>query len=214
LINTVGAKNVAVACRRLDRRLVHLSTEYVFSGDKDGIYSEDDPTDASDWYGHTKALGETQCQEAMENVLVLRLATPFQAHSDRKLDMARRILTRLQGGHPVSMFSDTTITPTWTDDVARALRALLAQDSRGIYQTVGASSLSPFAFALAIAHEFRLPPELVQASTLDDYLLHNRRPYARNLAISNSKLQRETGLNTTACAHALHAVHRQMEAEQ
>lgn len=214
LVNAVGAMNAANACRKLDRRLVHLSTEYVFSGDKSDPYTEDDPTDTSDWYGKTKALGEALCQEATEDLVIIRLATPFQAQSDRKLDIARKILARLTKGDPVSMFADTVITPTWTDDIATALQALLKWSSRGIYHVAGATSLSPYAFAIAIANEFQLPQELVQPSTLDDYLLQNKRPYARNLAVSINKLQRDTDIRTLSCADALHAVRCQMETPQ
>lgn len=209
-VNALGAGNVAAACAANDKKLVHLSTEYVFNGEQDRPYTEEDPADAVDWYGITKAMGEALCLQSAPGALVIRLATPFQSASPTKLDIARKILARLQSGRSATMFTDTVITPTWTDDIARGIDALLRKGSSGLYHVVGSTPLSPHDFAIAVADEFGLSRSLVIPTTLGDHLAKDARPYAKRLDISHDKLRRETGLTTSTCTEALRAVHSQM----
>ena len=209
-VNATGAGHVASACEENNKKLVHLSTEYVFNGERDGPYTEDDPTDAVDWYGITKAKGESLCLQNSSDALIIRLATPFQSASPVKLDIARKILAKLHSGQPATMFTDTIVTPTWTDDIARGIDALLRGEKSGLYHVVGSTPLSPFEFATAVAEEFGLSRDLVIPTTLDEYLTQGTRPYARWLNISPDKLRRETGLTTSTCSDALRAIHRQM----
>jgi dTDP-4-dehydrorhamnose reductase len=128
-VNGGGAANVAAA----GVRVIHLSTDYVFSGDAPGEYREDDPTGPLGAYGRSKLAGERAVLARPGN-LVVRTAWVY----GEGRNFIRSILGAERAGKHLRVVSDQRGRPTWAGDVARAIAFLAGRDDAGILHVTGA----------------------------------------------------------------------------
>lgn len=128
-VNANGAVNVAAA----GVRVIHLSTDYVFSGDADGEYGEDDPTGPLGAYGRSKLAGERAVLARPGN-LVVRTAWVY----GEGRNFIRSILGAERAGKHLRVVDDQRGRPTWAGDVARAIGFLAGGDDTGILHVTGA----------------------------------------------------------------------------
>jgi len=194
-VNVLGTQNLTEFCRDNHIHLIHISTDFVFDGQKTTPYTEEDPTSPIEWYGETKALAEQVVIEGGLSATILRLAYPYRAHYDLKPDLIKKIRAGLQAGTLYPQFTDTLITPTFIDDLAKVFAKTIEQKPQGIFHAVGSDSLSPYDLARKVAVVFGFDPKLVQEGSLTTYLESNPRPFARYAALSNAKLQSELGIS-------------------
>lgn len=186
-INVIGTRNVAEIASRTGLHLIQVSTDFVFDGTKDDPYVESDPLSPIEWYGHTKALSE-QAARGAPSWTIARLAFPYVAGTSPRPDLVRNIRTKLAAGEPAFLFSDQVITPTFADDIARALLLLAQFPTPGeIFHVVGSTWLSPFELGQKIAGVFGFDPALVRASSMAEYLKNDPRPRQRSLKMSCAK---------------------------
>jgi len=186
-VNVVGTRNVAAVCTELGLHLVHVSTDFVFDGRKDGAYTEQDTPNPIEWYGHTKLKGEKAVRTASSWTIV-RIAFPYVAGGVPRPDLVRNIYSRLAGGQETHLFTDQTITPTFADDIVNGLM-LLTKTRPGceLFHLVGSSSLSPFELGLEVADVFGLDRNLVRPSSLIEYIETDPRPRQQRLELNNAK---------------------------
>jgi dTDP-4-dehydrorhamnose reductase len=197
-INVVGTENIAKLCQKYNKHLIFISTDFVFDGTKQGPYTESDIPKPIDWYGQTKLIGEQLADT------VVRIAYPYRAKFDSKIDIVRKIKAKLENHEEVKMFSDQITTPTFIDDIAKGLGILIDKKPTGIYHLVGSSSQSPYDMAKLIATTFGLDETSVKATSLAEYLSNpTARPYSVNGAISNQKFVNEFGFTPQTLSEGL-----------
>jgi dTDP-4-dehydrorhamnose reductase len=206
-VNVVGTENIAKACKKYGKYLIHISTDFVFDGAKEEPYTEADPPHPIEWYGQTKFLAEQAVQESLDDWLILRLAYPYQAHPVRP-DFVKNLIEKLTAGTLPPAFTDHTITPTFADDIAAVFDYCLKKRPTGIYHLVGSSWHTDYEIAGIVKKTFNLPGS-VQAGQLQDYLKTIRRPYQKTMKVSNSKLQAEFGLKLRTFTEGLQSIKNQ-----
>ena len=167
-INAVAPGHLAAAAVAEGARILHLSTDYVFSGrDAAGRpYDEGDPTDPINVYGRTKRDGELAVLGAAENAYVVRTSWVYGAHGNNFVRTIRRLLNL----HPtISVVDDQEGAPTWSRDLCRGLMELVDTDSPGgIYHVTNAGHTSRFGQARAIASLLGADPtRILPAATSD-----------------------------------------------
>lgn len=190
-INVLGTKNVVEACKKYNKKLLYVSTDFVFGGNKPQgeAYTEVDSPNPVNWYGTTKYEGEKLVQNSGLDFCIIRPAYPYRASFDQKKDFVRAIMGRLEQSLPVAAIIDHIFTPTFIDDFAIALGELIRQNSHGIFHVVGNSSLSPFEATEEIADVFGYDTSLISKTTRDEFFKGRAiRPF--NLAMSNAKIQK------------------------
>ncbi|KRE43803.1 dTDP-4-dehydrorhamnose reductase [Knoellia sp. Soil729] len=172
-VNAVGAANLASACARTGSRLVHVSTDYVFSGDATTPYAVDAPIAPRSAYGRTKAAGEWAVLAHCPSALVVRTAWLYGAGgSNFAATMARLAGER----ETLSVVDDQRGQPTWTGDLADALVRLVDTEAAGgLWHGTNGGETTWFGFARAIFEELGLDPERVTPTTTDAF----PRPAAR-----------------------------------
>lgn len=193
-VNVTGAKNVADVCKQFNKRLIHISTEYVFDGTKeDSPYTEEDKPKPINWYGQTKLMGEEMVLASEALAIVMRISMPFAAHFELKKDVARFFLEQLKQRKPVKAIADQRITPTLVDDIANALKVLMENQVFGIYHVASRDSVTPLEFAKTLAEIFDFDYSLIGSMNLADYNLNKQAKLLPYSWLSPVKFEKEFG---------------------
>ncbi len=127
-VNSAAPAAIARACTEVGARMIHISTDYVFSGAANAPYAEDAIAEPLSWYGKTKREGELGVLEAGANHAAVRVAWVFGPDRDSFIDKALQLALR---GEPVRAVADKSGSPTFTLDAAGALRVLFEPSAPG-----------------------------------------------------------------------------------
>ena len=193
-VNVLGAKNVADVCKQYKRYLIHISTEYVFDGEKENFpYTEEDKPNPINWYGQTKYLGEKEVLESDCKCAIVRISMPYSARYEAKLDIARYFLKQLRSGSKIWAVDDQRITPTLVDDIANALRVILQEKSTGFYHVSSKDSVTPLEFAKTIAETFGLDYSLISKVTLSEYNKSKKAKLLKYSWLNPTKFEKQFG---------------------
>lgn len=201
-INGEAPGVLAEEAKKLGAALIHYSTDYVFNGEKDGAYVEDDPTDPQNAYGRTKLAGEQAIAATGVNHLVLRTSWVYGTRGKNFL----LTMLRLGADRPeLRVVADQFGAPTWSNTIATltahlSAQAFAAEDSpawwserSGVYHLCAGDATSWHGFASAIFELADLPnqPKALPIPA-SDYPTPAKRP--SNSRMSNEKLAQVFGL--------------------
>lgn len=212
-INVEGTRNVASLCQKYGKHLVYFSTDFVFDGEKEAPYIEEDIPHPIEWYGETKYWGEEEVKKSAASFTILRIAYPFRAKFEKKKDLIRKIIDGFKNNSLYPMFSDQITTPTFIDDIALGVKYFLEEKTPGIFHLVASSFQSPYQMSLEIAQVFGFDQGLVRKGSLAEYLQSQppgSRPWQRKLAISNAKVTK-LGIKMKTLKEALLEVKKQIK---
>jgi len=206
-VNVVGTKNIAQACQKFNKHLIHISTAYVFNGEKEGLYTEQDPLSPIEWYGQTKAWAEEVVQSTPGLTwTILRIDQPFRSDPFAKLDVAWKLIEGMRAGKIYPQFTDHYFGPTYIDDFAKVLDAVVRLNLTGLYHATSGEQWTDFDFARSLAQQLHIDYQ-VEAGSLAKYLETSQRPYQKNTALSVDKLKSVLDFSltpiTTAMSHIL-----------
>lgn len=195
-VNVEGTKNIVAACEATGKKLIYLSTDMVFDGEKPlgERYSEEDSPHPRNWYAVTKHEGEKAVKNAKIPWVILRIAYPYRGNFIKK-EYVRIFISLLSSNKEISTVYDHYFTPTFVDDLANVFDVCIKREITGIYHAVGGQVVSPFDAAVIIARKFQLDEELIKRVTRSDYFSDRAlRPF--NLSLKNDKI-RKLGLKMT-----------------
>ena len=200
-VNVVGTKNIAKACKKHNKFLIHFSTDFVFDGDKTSPYTEEDKPRPIEWYGQTKLWAEEEVKKSGCYYAILRIAFPFKKKEsfsglepNPKLDLVRKIISKLQGGEELKIFFDQIITPTFIDDIAKVVEYCIKNNPIGTYHCVGSSQISPYDLASMVAEKFNLNKTLIKKTSIKQANQPGLRPRQVYMGLSNKKLEKDFGI--------------------
>jgi dTDP-4-dehydrorhamnose reductase len=185
-VNAKATEDIADICRKTGKRMLYISTDYVFDGNR-GEYSENDIPKPAGWYGITKFEGEKRVAALGDTGLTVRIANPYRAGGDGKMDFVHKILSRLRADLPVTAPSDGQFTPTFVDDIALAIKTLVNANASGIYHAVGGDSLSQYDAAVCIAKIFGFAESKIGKTTFGEFF-SNRAPRPVHASMINGKI--------------------------
>jgi len=187
-VNVAATEHIIDNCKRYQKHLLYIDTDYAFDGTKKE-YTENDAPNPLGWYAKTKYEGAKRVL-AMEHLgLVIRIANPYRAHPVGKKDFVHKMLERLQSGQPVTGATDQLFSPTFIDDIAKVIDILVSRDAFGLYHAVGGNALSPFDAASTIADVFGCDNKLVIATTFAR-MFENRAPTPQFAYLKNDKISK------------------------
>ena len=216
-VNAEAPGAMAKAAKELGIPLIHYSTDYVFNGQKTGMYLEDDPTGPLGVYGRTKLAGEQQIAEHAGEYVVLRTSWVYGAEGNNFL----RTMLRLGAQRPeLRIVSDQVGSPTAAKEIASATLRVLEQARAnhaalpsGIFHMTASGSTSWFGFAeqiFALA-ELETKPVLVPIAT-SEYPTPARRP--QNSVLSNDRFAKTFGFRLAEWQQPLREVMTAMRQAQ
>lgn len=159
LVNGEAVGGLALVAREIGARLVHISTDYVFRGDREVPwgYSEDDLPDPLSVYGKSKLEGERLVMEASPDHLVVRTGWLYGRHGR---SFPKAILRQALLGRPLKVVSDQYGSPTWSMSLARQIEVLVREGVGGVVHVTSHGWCSWYEFAKRILELLEIPVEL------------------------------------------------------
>ena len=146
-VNRDGTKNVAVAAEESGAKLFYISTDYLFDGTSNRPYEPDDPIHPLNVYGASKAAGELAVRETSKNWVISRTSWLFGVS---RSCFPEKILEAADSQPEIKVVDDQIGCPTYTRDLAMAIRKLIQADARGILNITNAGACSRFDFTREI----------------------------------------------------------------
>ena len=165
-VNVEGTLNIAVSCGEFNVKLVCISTDYVFDGEK-GWYSEEDCPNPISHYGLTKLEGEKQVIRHCKNYAILRTSVLYGRHP-YKQDFATWVINRLKQSQEITVVEDHINTPTLANNLAEMIIEIAKKNLSGLYHASGSERISRFEFAKRIAETFNLNPDLIRPIKMEE----------------------------------------------
>ena len=170
-VNTYGVRTLALACRAHGAVLLHMSTDYVFGGNKahSTPYVETDTPAPINAYGISKLAGELFVRYMLDRYYILRVCGLYGvAGSAGKGGNFVELMLRLaKEGKAIKVVDDQRLTPTCTVDVAHQIAALIETKQYGLYHATGQGHCTWYEFAAEIFRQSGLTPDLGRARTGD-----------------------------------------------
>lgn len=153
LVNASGAENVALACRKAGCILIYISTDFVYDGKKDKPYREGDKTNPLNVYGKSKLDGEKAVRRLLKRYFIIRTSWLYGRNGKNFVDT---IIAKARTEKTLKVVSDQVGSPTYTKDLAGAIKKLLMENEKngiqdyGIYHVSNAGSVSWYEYAKEI----------------------------------------------------------------
>lgn len=163
-VNADGPRNLADACRDHGARLVHISTDYIFDGTKSEPYIEEDVPNPLNVYGRSKLDGEKNIRRCLEDHLIVRTSWLY---GENGANFVNTILRLASERDELRIVNDQHGCPTYTTDLALAIKALLERDARGTYHVANAGICSWYEFACEILKAKGINTPVVPISTAE-----------------------------------------------
>ena len=153
LLNTEGAQNVSKTANKIGARLIHISTDYVFNGNVNKPYTEEDTTDPIGVYGQSKRDGEVKILEENAKTYIIRTAWLYGKYGN---NFVQTMLRLMKEKDEVKVVNDQRGSPTWTRDLSETIITLLNLVNEGkiipygIYHFTDEGEITWFDFAREI----------------------------------------------------------------
>ena len=201
-INASAPGLVARACKKASARMVHVSTDYVFDGNKTRRYLETDMPRPISIYGTSKLAGERSVMSTLSDAAVVRPAVLYGWNPiAEKMNFVTWVLKKLRDGEPVKLFDDQIVSPTLADDLAEVLLAIGDKQTSGVWHASGPDCLDRPACGRMIAEVFGLNTDLVVPTPSSSISLPARRPKYSCLDIT--KVEKLLGRKTVSFREGL-----------
>ncbi len=197
-INVEATSEIAKLCRSGGARLLFVSTEYVFDGER-GFYNEDDLPNPTTHYGRTKRAGEQAIAELGEMGAVLRTSIVYGWPAPGRRNFVPALVERLQRGETWHGSAGVMRSPVYVEHLVQGIARLAEEFQPGVHHLAGRDCVSMYDFALAVAAEFGLDQGLALPSK-DEPGSHDR------LGLDCHRTMRRLGLEHHGLAAGLAAM--------
>lgn len=179
-INAIGPRNLAIASEKVGAKFVQVSTDYVFNGNENQPYREDNETCPNSIYGKSKLMGEQFTKEFCSKYFIVRTAWLYGEGNN----FVRTMLKLAQNNKELNVVNDQFGSPTSTVDLAKAIIDLINTENYGTYHGTCEGQCSWYDFAKKIfeisnidikvnpvsSEEFKRPAPRPKYSVLDNFM--------------------------------------------
>ena len=180
-VNATGTKNIADVCKKLDCKMVYISTDYVFNGEGLRPWEPDDHREPLNVYGLTKYEGEIAVEQNLEKYFIVRIAWVFGVNGK---NFIKTMLRLGQERGAVSVVNDQIGSPTYTYDLSKLLVAMIQTDKYGRYHATNEGLCSWYEFACEIFRQAGMDEVKVTPVDSSAFPVKAKRP-------SNSRLNKD-----------------------
>jgi dTDP-4-dehydrorhamnose reductase len=190
LVNTVGTRTIAKACKTHGAKMVFVSTDYVFDGKK-GLYQETDQPTPINYYGQSKLDGEQAIKEECEKHAITRTSVIYswvsanssQSSSGKPLNFVMWATQKLRKGEPMNIVNDQYSSPTLADSLAEALIKICEDDVIGLYHIAGKTRINRYDFTVKLAEKMGYNTSLIKPVSSSSFKQIAERPMDSSLKV-------------------------------
>lgn len=183
-VNVDGPANIAKVCKKLDIKMIQISTDYVFEGTGDRPWEPSDPTGPASVYGETKRDGELAVTSVLDKYFIVRIAWVFGINGK---NFVKTMLNLSKTHDTLTVVNDQFGSPTYTYDLSRLLVDMIETEKYGIYHATNEGFISWYDFAVAIFKAAGVENMTVKPVTTAEYGVSKAvRPF--NSRLSKDKL--------------------------
>ena len=209
-INHLAVKNMAEICKQIDCILIHISTDYVFDGNSETPYLEDDITNPQSVYGMSKLKGEQAIIGSLCKFFIVRTSWVYSEYGDNFLKTMLKIGKDLNS---VSIVSDQIGCPTYAQDLASCILAIinhsyLGGKSYGIYHFTGNEICSWYDFAKIIYEKAEnigvITPKNINPVASSNYITDAKRPHFS--VLDTSKFNNVFGFSSSKLSDSIDGI--------
>ena len=188
-VNAEGAEVVARVAAEMGAKVVHYSTDFVFDGEQERPYVEDDPPSPLGAYARSKAEGDQRVSAAAPRHVILRVGCVY-GRGGRNFPST--LARRLRAGEALRVDDERRVSPTWVRDVAAVSRALAGTEHHGLFHCTAQGETTWADFARRLAGELGVRDARIQPMSDAGLALAARRP---RRAVLDNRMLRERGLD-------------------
>ncbi len=186
-INVIGTRNVAQACKKMNAKMVYISTDYVFDGEGKQPFKVTDKPNPINYYGKTKYEGELEVQNLIDKFFIVRISWVFGSNGN---NFVKTMLRLGKERAEITVVSDQIGSPTYTYDLAKLIVEMIQSDKYGLYHATNDGFCSWYEFACEIFKQAELDVKVIPIKT-DDYPTKAQRP--KNSRLSKDSAYRMRG---------------------
>ena len=208
ILNSDLPRELAAVCAERNIKFIHLSTDAVFDGTREGAYTEEDEPNPQSMYSRTKLDGERAVQEANPQAIVARVNFFGWSLGGRR-SLAEFFFNNLSEGKKVNGFTDVIFCPMWVNDLSRILIAMLEKNLSGLYHVVGSQAINKYQFGTEVARRFGLRESLISPQSVELSSLTAKRSH--NLWLSVHKLSTDLGYEIPSFSTGLDGFYTQFQ---
>jgi dTDP-4-dehydrorhamnose reductase len=199
-VNVEGTETLVEQANRNSIFFIHISTDLIFPGTptKDEYYDEESIPEENlekiSWYGYTKLQAENIVKRKSNNFAIVRIAYPYRAKYEQKIDFARLFLQMYDTDTMYPLFTDNTICPTFIDDACLALNTVLNKQKPGIFHLTSNNPVSHYEFAKYIFEKTERDPSKIKPTLMSEFIKTSKVPRALFSTLKNDKTQKVLGI--------------------
>jgi dTDP-4-dehydrorhamnose reductase len=143
-VNESGPRFLARACRESGAEMIHVSTDYVFDGSKQGYYTQEDEPRPQSVYGKSKLAGEFAVREEAERFYIIRTSWLFGVGGK---NFGSRVIEYARGISPLKGVADQTSIPTYAPHAAARIEEIIRGGAHGLYHVTNTGAATWYEFA-------------------------------------------------------------------
>lgn len=145
-INILGTKNIALVASKYDAKLIHISSDSVFDGEKNTAYNEYDKPNPVNVYGYSKLMAEEEVRYYHRKHFIIRVPLLFGALGRKQNNYIHIMRNKILDGQTLEYTTDQMCSPTYTFDAAKALLNMADTEFYGIYHLANEGKASRYEF--------------------------------------------------------------------
>jgi dTDP-4-dehydrorhamnose reductase len=207
-LNTDLPGELATVCAKRNIHFVHISTDSVFDGTREGAYTEEDEPSPPGMYSQTKLDGERAVGQVNPQAIIARVNFYGWSLGGRR-SLSEFFVNNLSEDKKVNGFTDVIFCPIWVNHLSRLLIEMLKKDLHGLYHVVGAEAMSKYQFGVEVARTFGLRESLISPQSVLSSDLTAKRSH--NLWLSTHKLSTDLGREIPSFSTGLDGFYTQFQ---
>lgn len=202
-LNAILPETLSKACKSINAKLIHFSTDYIFDGE-DGPYTEDHQPNPISFYGKSKLAGENAIKTNLDNFLIFRTNVVFGISNYGKNDFINWLITKFENEQPLNIITGQYCNPTYVEDIAWAVLKAVEKNANGVFNLAGNTWDNRFVISELVIKEFDFDKKLLTPIPSESLKQKAKRPEKGGLI--NTKAEAILGIKFLTLPAALSAL--------
>jgi dTDP-4-dehydrorhamnose reductase len=186
LVNVEGTVQLLINSGDIESFFIFLSTDFVFDGER-GMYNEEDSPNPVNYYGRTKLEAEEAVKEYEHDWAIVRTSLVYGKNYSGHNNILKIVKEKLEKEQEYNIVDDQVRTPTYVEDLAKAILSVIEKRARGIFHISGKDILTPYQMAIKTAEYLELDGSVLKKVTAESFSEPAKRPLKTGFKIDKAK---------------------------